>query len=45
MCRKAYIIKEYGGQWGDSWEGIYAVCLSKKTADANWKKAEGTILR
>lgn len=33
MCRKAYIIKEYGGQWEDSWERIYAVCLSRKTAD------------
>lgn len=38
MCRKAYIIKEYGGQWEDSWERIYAVCLSRKTADAKLKE-------
>lgn len=39
MCRKAYIVKEYGGQWEDSWERIYAVCLSKKTADAKLEES------
>lgn len=30
---KAYIVKIYGGEWDDSWKDIYAVCLTKETAE------------
>lgn len=37
---KAYVVKAYGGEWEDSWEDIYAVCLTRETAEQKKKECE-----
>lgn len=37
---KAYIVKAYGGEWEDSWEDIYAVCLTRETAERKLEECE-----
>lgn len=33
MVSKVYVVKEYGGEWEDSWEHIVGVCSSSELAD------------
>ena len=39
---KAYIVKTYEGEWEDSLEDIYAVCLTKETAERKLKEYEAS---
>lgn len=39
---KAYIVKTYEGEWEDSLENIYAVCLTRETAERKLEKYEAS---
>lgn len=40
MISKVYIVKEYGGEWEDSWEHIVGVCSTPELADSLKAKIE-----
>lgn len=43
MCKKAYIVKAYGGDWEDSWQEDYAVCLTRETAEKKLEECKDTF--
>lgn len=40
MTSKVYVVKEYGGEWEDSWEHIVGVCSTPELADSLKAKRE-----